>query len=71
MFGRKKKKESLVYDKDRKTPVIRCSICNGEQVGGLKDKETGQFEEIMLIRTGEDLEAFRRLTGETEIAREY
>ena len=71
MFGKKKTIQKLEFSREEKKPVIRCSICNGEQVGGLKDKETGQFEEIMLIRTGEDLETFRRLTGETEITREY
>ena len=63
MFGRKKKPEALVYDKDRKTPVIRCSICTGEQVAGFRNRETGRFEEVMLLRTPEDLEAFRKAYG--------
>ncbi len=71
MFGHKKKKETLQYDPGRKTPVIRCSICNGEQVGGLKDLETGQFEEVMLIRTTDDLLRFQELTGTKEIPKEY
>ena len=31
------KKKKLTYDKDNKKPVIKCSICNGEQVAGFKD----------------------------------
>ena len=40
-----------------------------EQVAGFRDKETGRFEEVMLLRTPEDLEAFRQkygITGEIE-----
>ena len=48
MFGKKVKKKS--YDQDAKKPVIRCSICTGEQVAGFKDIQTGKFEEVMLIK---------------------
>jgi hypothetical protein len=55
----KKKTEKKSYDPDRQKPVIHCSICNGEQVAGFKDKETGHFEEVMLIRNDSDLQQFR------------
>ena len=71
MFGRKKAVQKLVYNPSEKKPVIRCSICNGEQVGGLKNLCTGAFEEVMVIRNADDLEAFRQLTGATDIPREY
>ena len=74
LFGKKKEKQSakpLSYDPDRLKPVIRCSICNGEQVGGLKDTATGAFEEIMLIRGEKDLEQFRMMVGQQKIPREY
>ena len=51
------------------TPAIRCSICTGEQVAGFRNKETGRFEEVMLLRSPEDLERFRQqygITGEIE-----
>jgi len=54
------------YDRTRKTPAIRCSICTGEQVAGFRDLESGRFEEVALIRSGEDLEAFRQQYGITE-----
>ena len=67
MFGKRKPKRT--FDDTVLTPVIRCSICTGEQVAGFRDKETGRFEEVMLLRTPEDLEAFRQkygITGEIE-----
>ena len=37
-------------------PVLRCSICTGEQTLCLKDRETGDQHELMLIRSFSDLE---------------
>ena len=53
-------------------PVIRASICTGEEVAGFKDIRTGKIEEIMLIRSPEDLEKFKE-TYEIieEITKEY
>lgn len=51
------------YDPETQEPVIRCSICNGEQVAGFCDKKTGSFSEVMLIRTPSDLETFRNQYG--------
>ena len=59
----KKKTEKKTYDKENKQPVLKCSICNGEQVAGFKDIHTGKFEEVMLIRGAADLEAFRSQYG--------
>ena len=53
-------------------PVIRASICTGEEVAGFKDIRTGKIEEIMLIRAPEDLERFKEIYEITEeIAKEY
>lgn len=60
------------WDRENLIPVIRCSICNGEQVAGFQQKDTGHFEEGMLIRSEEDLQAFRRKYGiEGEIRKIY
>lgn len=48
------------YDRERQEPVLRCSICTGEQVAGFLDRSTGSFHEVMLVRSSADLEAFRR-----------
>lgn len=54
------------YDPAVKKPLIKASICNGEQVAGFKDLHTGAFEEIMLIRNEADLAAFKRQYGITD-----
>ena len=60
------------YDKDSKRPVIKASICTGEQVAGFKDIHTGKIEEIMLIRSEADLDNFKKMYGINEkIEREY
>ena len=67
MFFRKEKQKS--YDPDIKKPMIKASICNGEQVAGFKDLKTGSFEEIMLIKDNADLEEFKKqyqITGDIE-----
>ena len=53
-----RKKENKTYDKTEKRPVIKCSICTGEQVAGFVDTRTGKFEDIMLLRNERDLKKF-------------
>ena len=68
----KKKTDRKTYDRATQRPVIRASICTGEQVAGFKDIRTGRMEEVMLIRTPADLDAFREQYGiEGENAKEY
>lgn len=68
-----RKRKITPYDKENKIPVIKASICNGEQVAGFKDLKTGQFEEIMLIRNDKDREEFVSKYGvnPSEIKKEY
>ena len=47
------------YDPATQKPVLKCSICNGEQVAGFKNLQTGKIEEIMLVRNEKDLQKFR------------
>ncbi len=68
----KKKRPSKSYDEKSKKPVIKCSICNSEQVAGFKNIHSGAFEEIMLIRSPQELEDFKDLYGITgEIEKIY
>ena len=55
----KKKTVIKTYDKENKKPVIKASICNGEQVAGFKDIHTGKIEEVMLIKSQADLDMIR------------
>ncbi len=73
MFGRRKKQTAAPYDRGNKIPVIRSSICTGEQVAGFKDPTSGKFEELMLLRDDRDLQEFLRRyhVEESEIRREW
>ena len=70
MFGKKtvKKKE---YDQESLRPILRCSICTGEQVAGFKNIHTGKFEEILLVRNQKDLDQFMEMYGVDTVAKEY
>ena len=70
MFGREtiEKKE---YDRENLRPLLRCSICTGEQVAGFKNRHTGKFEEVMLIRNQKDLDLFMEMYGIDTVTKEY
>ena len=62
MFGLKKKRiEKKSYDRENLKPILHASICTGETVAGFKDKRTGKFEEIMLIKSEADKELFKEI----------
>lgn len=69
----KKKTVKSTYDKQNQKPVIRASICNGEQVAGFKNIHTGKFSEIMLIRNEKDMEEFLEKYDikKEEVTKEY
>ncbi len=68
----RKKTVTKTYDKENKKPVIKASICNGEQVAGFKDIHTGKIEEVMLIKSQADLDEFKKMYGiNGEIEKEY
>ena len=70
LFSKKKIVHS--YDKDSKRPVIKASICTGEQVAGFKDIHTGKIQDIMLVKTSADIEKFKEMYGiEGNIDKEY
>lgn len=63
----------LDYDRENLRPVIRASICTGEQAAGFRNIHTGKFTEYALIRTDADLQEFLDTYGisREEIATEY
>ena len=64
----KKKSVLQSYDKENEKPVIKASICNGEQVAGFKDIHTGKIEEVMLIKSPADLEHFKAMYERWDIS---
>ena len=71
MFFRKQKEKLIEYNPDLQQPVIRCSICTGEQTAGLRDRDTGKFHEVMLIRDDADMTRFQYMVGTDEIEKIY
>jgi hypothetical protein len=71
LFKKSKPKQTAVYDVETEKPVLKCSICNGEQVAGFKNLHTGVFREIMLIRNPADLQHFKEMYDITEVTKEY
>lgn len=72
LFGKKKETIPLVeFDPDKQMAVLKCSICNGEQVAGFKDKESGKFTEVCFIRNGIELDQFMEKYGLSTISKEY
>lgn len=68
----KRKSIARSYDRENTRPVIKASICNGEQIAGFKDIHTGKFEEVMLIKDAADLDNFKSMYGiDEEIRKEY
>ena len=64
-----RKKHTQSYDKMNKKPVLKTSICTGEQVAGFQDIHTG---EIMLIKQAADIDTFKQMYGiDGEIPKVY
>ena len=72
LFTKKKITEPAIeYNPEKQRAVIKCSICNGEQVAGFKDKQTGHFTEVMLIKDGKDLDIFMKMYDLSSVTKEY
>ena len=52
-------KDMVPFDPETQVPIIRASICTGERVAGFKDKATGRFTEVMVIRSAGDEMKFK------------
>lgn len=71
MFRKKQAQTVCRYDEEIQKPILKCSICNGEQVAGFKDLRTGRFSEVMLVRNENDLKEFMVKYGVSTIEKEY
>lgn len=67
----KKKVNKISYDKENLKPILKCSICNGEQVAGFKNIHTGKFEDVMLIKDIRDLDKFMEMYDISTLEKEY
>ena len=72
MFGKKKAiVPTIEYNPEMMKAVLKCSICNGEQVAGFKDIKTGHFTEVMLIKNSKDLDDFMKMYDLSAASKEY
>ena len=65
------KLSKIHFEEKTQRPILRCSICTGEQVAGFKDIQTGKFQEVMVIRNDKDLDIFREMYGIGDVPKEY
>ena len=63
IFGKKKSADIQVIPKDGGEPVLRCSICTGEQVLCLKYEGQSELREVMLIRNPAELAEVCKANG--------
>lgn len=72
LFRKKTKQEIANYDRENEKPILKCSICNGEQVAGFKNIHNGNFHEVMFVRNEKDLQVFKERYGIVEeVVKEY
>ena len=67
----KKNHHLKTYDPNHQKPVLKTSICTGEQVAGFQNVHTGKFQEVMLIRNASDLQEFLDSYGLQDIEKIY
>ena len=63
MFFRKKKPVPIAYDPSERQPAVRRSICTGEMTAGFIERESGKFQELMLLQNQKELADFAESTG--------
>lgn len=62
IFGKKKIEYPRFPEGDFEA-VLKCSICNGEQVICARNRNTDEIQELMLIRRPGDLEDYCAANG--------
>ena len=60
LFHKAKVPDPPLFSLEEYEPVIRCSICTGEQVLCMRSRETGKLREVQLLRSEADLDDFCR-----------
>ena len=63
--------DTKLFNPETQYAVIRSSICTGEKVAGFKDKNSGNFTEVMLIRNKQDEQEFKERYGVETLRIEY
>ncbi|MBR3278291.1 MAG: aspartate dehydrogenase, partial [Lachnospiraceae bacterium] len=53
-------------DRENMKPILHASICTGETVAGFKNRRTGKFEEVMLVKSEADKVLFKEIYDITD-----
>lgn len=64
-------REAIPYNPDKDIPIMKSSICTGEKVAGFRDRETGHFTEVMVIRNEAEKKRFMSTYGIEHMDTEY
>ena len=51
--------------------MFRCSVCTGDKVARFRDKESGKFTDVMVIRSTEEEQRFKTIDWLENIKNEY
>lgn len=70
-YYEKELKEKFPFDKETQYAVMHVSICTGEKVAGFKNFSDSHFTEVMVIKTEEDLERFKKIYDLEDMKKEY
>ena len=60
LFRKAKREAEPLFSLEEYEPVIRCSICTGEQVLCMRERASGRLREVQLLRMPSDLDDFCR-----------
>ena len=63
--------DEIPFDPEKQIPVIKCSICTGEQIAGFKNIKDGHFTEVMMLKSNNDLNYFKEIYQINDIKKEY
>lgn len=62
---------TIPFDSTKQVPILKCSICTGEQIACFRDIATGHIIEVMIIRNVEDLSFLKKQYGIESFLVEY
>ncbi|MBO4395183.1 MAG: aspartate dehydrogenase [Eubacterium sp.] len=59
------------YDPEHMEAILKCNTCNSDRVAGFRDSRTGEFTEVMNIRSDMDLADFKAAYGLESVREVY
>lgn len=70
-FYEKTLTSDITFDPKTQYAVVLSSICTGEKMAGFRNKKDRSFTEVMLVKTPEDLDRFKKMYGIETVKTEY